>query len=126
MARMGSREVGGGGGGAAAGRYFAYLLRCGDGSYYAGYTVDPVRRLDAHRRGVASRYTRGRGPVRLAAVWRCPTLAAAMRLERLLKGMRHAQRRRLAQGAALAALIPDAGSLGARRLPVRPPRGRPR
>jgi putative endonuclease len=96
-------------------RHFAYLLRCGDGSYYAGYTVDPARRLRAHRRGAASRYTRGRGPVRLAAVWRCPTPAAARRLERLLKRLRHAARRRLAAGAGLLEIVPEAASLGARR-----------
>lgn len=96
-------------------RHFAYLLQCGDGSYYAGYTIDPARRLEAHRRGAGSRYTRGRGPVRLAAVWRCPTPAAARRLERLLKRLRHAERRRLAAGAALAEVVPEAAPLRARR-----------
>jgi putative endonuclease len=96
--------------------YFAYLLRCGDGTYYAGYTVDPGRRLEAHRRGVAARYTRGRGPVRIVAVWRCGALRAALRLERKLKGLSHAEKRHLAGGASLADVLPEAGSLGARRL----------
>ncbi len=99
--------------------FFAYLLRCGDRSYYAGFTVDPARRLAAHRRGLASRYTRARGPVRLAAVWRCPTRGAALRLERLLKRMPHAAKHRLAGGAALERVIPKAGALGARRLNLR-------
>lgn len=100
-------------------RFFAYLLRCADGSYYAGYTVNPVARLAAHRRGRASRYTRGRGPWRLAAVWRCPTLRAALRLERLLKKMPHTGRRRLAGGAPLSRMLPRATGLGARRLRLR-------
>lgn len=96
--------------------YFTYLLRCGDGTYYAGYTVDPTRRLASHRRGVASRYTRGRGPVRLAVVWRCPTLGAALRLERLLKRIPRALKRRLVNGAALLQTLPAAKVSGARRL----------
>lgn len=87
--------------------FFAYLLRCGDGSYYAGCTTDPARRLAAHRRGRAARYTRGRGPFRLAAVWRCPTLGAALRLERRLKRLSHAAKHRLGRGAALAVLAPN-------------------
>ncbi len=99
--------------------FFAYLLRCDDRSYYAGFTVDPARRLAVHRRGLASRYTRGRGPVRLAAVWQCPTRGAALRLERLLKRIPHAAKHRLAGGAALVRIVPKAGPLRARRLDLR-------
>jgi putative endonuclease len=42
-----------------------YLLRCGDGSLYAGATNDIERRLEAHGRGTV-KYTRGRLPVELA------------------------------------------------------------
>ncbi|MFB3094982.1 MAG: GIY-YIG nuclease family protein, partial [Candidatus Acidiferrales bacterium] len=28
--------------------YFCYLLRCSDGSLYAGITTDPARRLKQH------------------------------------------------------------------------------
>ncbi len=105
---------------AGAHAYFAYLLRCGDGSYYAGYTVDPVRRLTAHRRGRASRYTRGRAPYRLVAVWRCPTLGAALRLERLLKRIPRVEKQRLAAGAVLSRVLPRAAPIGARRLRATP------
>lgn len=46
-----------------------YLLRCRDGSLYAGAAVDLERRLREHRAGRASRYTRSRLPVELA--WSC-------------------------------------------------------
>lgn len=94
--------------------YYAYLLRCADGTYYAGYTVDPERRLGAHRRGRASRYTRGRGPHRLVAVWRCPTQRAALTLERVLKRLSHAAKRRLAAGHAIGVVAPRARGIGAR------------
>ncbi len=98
--------------------YFAYLLRCGDGTFYAGYARDPARRLEAHRRGRAARYTRGRGPWVLAAVWRCPTLGAALRLERLLKRIGRPRRIRLAGGARLTRVVPEAAGLRARRVNV--------
>jgi putative endonuclease len=41
-----------------------YLLRCADGTLYAGATNDIDRRLAAHRRG-GVKYTRGRLPVEL-------------------------------------------------------------
>ena len=90
-------------------RHYAYLLRCGDGTYYAGYTVDPALRLAAHRRGRASRYTRGRGPHTYAVVFWCPTKRSALVLERLLKRLPRAAKRRLARGRP-----------GLRRQPVRP------
>ncbi|MGI8661184.1 MAG: GIY-YIG nuclease family protein [Thermoleophilaceae bacterium] len=45
---------------------FVYLLRCGDGSLYCGWTTDLDRRVGQHRAGIASRYTRSRQPVELA------------------------------------------------------------
>jgi putative endonuclease len=96
-------------------RHYAYLLRCGDGTFYAGCTVDPVARLAAHRGGHASRYTRGRGPLHLAAVWRCPTRRAAMILERMLKRLPHAVKARLASGHPIGRLMAGAVQLGVRR-----------
>jgi putative endonuclease len=43
-----------------------YLLRCRDGSLYTGITNDLQQRLESHRRGKASAYTRARRPVALA------------------------------------------------------------
>ena len=45
---------------------WVYILRCGDGSLYTGWTADLDRRLRAHAAGTASRYTRSRLPVELA------------------------------------------------------------
>jgi putative endonuclease len=78
--------------------HFLYLLRCGDRTYYIGYTTEPARRLAAHRAGRGARYTRGRGPIRLVALWRVPTLGSALRIERRLKRLPRAIKHRLAQG----------------------------
>ena len=69
---------------------FVYLLRCADGSLYCGWTDDVERRLAAHRRGIASRYTRSRLPVELAAVFRAADRAAAMREEARIKRLSRA------------------------------------
>lgn len=42
-----------------------YILRCRDGTLYTGITVDLEGRIDAHRRGVAAKYTRSRRPLAL-------------------------------------------------------------
>jgi putative endonuclease len=64
---------------------YVYLLRCGDGSLYCGWTTDVERRLAAHRSGSASRYTRSRLPVELALVLAVPNRSAALREEARIK-----------------------------------------
>ena len=44
---------------------WVYMLECGDGSLYTGWTNDLARRLAAHQSGRGAKYTRGRAPVRL-------------------------------------------------------------
>ena len=73
-----------------------YVLECGDGSYYTGITNNLTRRLDAHRAGTASKYTRGRLPVRLACTmgaW--PTRGPALKLEARIKAMTRRQKQAL-------------------------------
>ncbi|HEY4450370.1 MAG TPA: GIY-YIG nuclease family protein [Solirubrobacteraceae bacterium] len=64
---------------------WVYMLRCGDGSLYTGWSVDVERRLELHRRGRASRYTASRRPVELALALAMPDRAAAMREEARIK-----------------------------------------
>jgi putative endonuclease len=64
---------------------YVYLLRCGDGSLYCGWTTDVQRRLAAHRSGSASRYTRSRRPVALALVLPVADRSAALREEARIK-----------------------------------------
>jgi putative endonuclease len=69
-----------------------YLLRCGDGSLYCGWTVDVDQRLAAHRAGRGARYTRGRGPFELAAVLELPDAASARREEARIKRLPRRQK----------------------------------
>lgn len=58
-----------------------YVLSCGDGSLYTGIAIDVAQRLAAHEAGRGARYTRGRGPLTLAAKARCRDRSAALRAE---------------------------------------------
>jgi putative endonuclease len=69
----------------AGGMPHVYLLRCADDSLYCGWTMDLDRRLAAHRAGTASRYTRSRLPVGLAAVIPVADRSAALREEARIK-----------------------------------------
>ena len=75
---------------------WAYLVRCEDGSLYAGWTSDLARRLHSHRSGQGARYTRMRGAVRLAYACRCAGKSEALRREAALKQMSKADKEALA------------------------------
>jgi putative endonuclease len=77
---------------------FVYLLRCADDSLYCGWTTDMERRLAAHRSGTASRYTRSRRPVELAAVFSVADRSAALREEARIKRLPRAAKLRLVAG----------------------------
>lgn len=62
-----------------------YILECGDGSLYTGITNDVDRRIAAHDRGAASRYTRSRRPVRLVYTECADDRSAALKREAEIK-----------------------------------------
>ena len=65
-----------------------YVLRCSDGSLYAGITTDLKRRVHEHnstRKG--AKYTRSRRPVHVAYSHRCKSRAEAMVSENGFKRM---------------------------------------
>jgi putative endonuclease len=70
----------------------AYLLRCCDGSLYAGVSNDVRRRLEHHNAGRGAKYTRARLPVKL--VWRSVPLekSTAHRLEARMKRLPRAKK----------------------------------
>jgi putative endonuclease len=74
---------------------YVYLLRCADDSLYCGWTTDVERRLAAHGAGTASRYTRSRLPVSLAAVIAVADRSAALREEARIKRLPRAAKLRL-------------------------------
>jgi putative endonuclease len=79
---------------------YVYLLRCADDSLYCGWTTDLDRRLAAHDAGTASRYTRSRLPVELAAAIAVADRSAALREEARIKRLPRAAKLRLVEAKA--------------------------
>jgi putative endonuclease len=76
-----------------------YLLRCRDGSLYTGMTNDLRRRLESHRRGTASAYTRARRPLALAYQEPQPDRGAALRREAAIRRLSRAEKLALCSAA---------------------------
>ena len=74
---------------------WAYLVLCGDGSIYSGYTTDLSRRITAHQSGKGAKYTAGRGPIRLLYAEPFDSKSAAMKREVALKKLSKSQKETL-------------------------------
>lgn len=77
---------------------YTYILRCGDGSLYTGWTNDLNRRLRAHAAGKGGKYTRSRLPVTLAWYEEHSGKSAAMRREWEIKQLSREEKLRLVAG----------------------------
>jgi len=77
--------------------YYVYVLLCADGSYYTGYTKNVDSRFRLHVSGKGARYTRLHRPKKLVHVEELPTRSEAMKRERRVKKLSHAQKARLAR-----------------------------
>ena len=76
---------------------WVYMLRCGDGSLYTGWTNDLERRVQTHAAGRGARYTRSRLPVELVYAEILPTKSEALRREAALKRLHRAEKLELIQ-----------------------------
>jgi putative endonuclease len=72
--------------------WFVYMLRCGDGSLYTGYTDDVERGLAVHRSGKGAKYTRSRLPVTLVYRENVADKSAALRREAAIKALPRAKK----------------------------------
>ncbi len=78
--------------------FFAYLLRCNDGSYYAGHTDNLNLRLAQHETGSFGGYAAERRPVTLVWSESFPTRDEALAAERRIKGWSRAKKEALIAG----------------------------
>ena len=66
--------------------FSVYILKCADGTLYAGSTNDIKRRLRQHNHlKSGARYTKARRPVRLIYTQTCASIGKALRLEHQIK-----------------------------------------
>jgi putative endonuclease len=66
-------------------KYFVYILKCSDGSYYTGYTSNIDDRLKQHSSGTGSNYTKTRTPVRLVYTEDFSNKLSALKREKQIK-----------------------------------------
>ena len=78
--------------------FYAYLLRCSDGSYYAGHTDDLDARISQHEAGAIPGYTEKRRPVELVWSERFAERDQAFAAERQIKGWSRAKKEALIRG----------------------------
>lgn len=70
--------------------HYVYILQCGDGSLYTGWTNDIEKRVKAHAEGKGGKYTRGRLPVKLVYFEEYADKGTALKREYQIKQMRRA------------------------------------
>ena len=77
--------------------FYVYILLCGDGTLYTGYTNDLERRLAVHNTGKGAKYTRSRLPVCLKYWEVLPNKSSALRRERAIKSLTRREKLALIQ-----------------------------
>jgi len=75
--------------------FYAYLLRCSDGSFYAGHTDDINMRMGQHDAGLAGGYAAARRPVTLVWSETFGSREEALASERRIKGWSRAKKQAL-------------------------------
>ena len=78
--------------------FWVYLLRCRDGSYYAGHTDNLELRLAQHMEGSMCDWTRRRRPVELVWAGDTDSREQALAFERRIKGWTRAKKEALIAG----------------------------
>jgi putative endonuclease len=74
---------------------FTYIVRCSDGTLYAGWTNHLEKRMKAHNSGSGAKYTRTRRPVELVYYEEFETKEEAMRREYAIKQLSRQEKLKL-------------------------------
>ncbi len=75
-----------------------YILRCADGSFYTGSTVDLEGRVWQHNEGLGANYTRKRTPVELVYAEDSDSIEDAYIREKQVQGWSRAKKIALIEG----------------------------
>lgn len=76
-------------------KYWVYILKCTDGSYYTGFTSDLDHRVQQHMLGTVAAYTKSRLPVDLVYAEACDSPYQAKAWEKQIKGWSRANKEAL-------------------------------
>lgn len=78
--------------------FWVYILRCADGSYYAGHTDNLEIRINQHQAGECAGYTLTRRPLKLVWYQECTTREEALSAERQIKGWSRKKKEAMMRG----------------------------
>ena len=74
---------------------YTYIVECGDGSLYTGWTNNLEKRIQAHNAGKGAKYTKSRLPVKLVYSETFATKEEAMSREYAIKHMKRKEKLQL-------------------------------
>lgn len=74
---------------------YIYVVECEDSSLYTGIAKDIRARMEQHKKGTASKYTRSRKIKCLRALWKCEDYNAAAKLEYAFKSLGRKEKLRI-------------------------------
>ncbi|NLZ53901.1 MAG: GIY-YIG nuclease family protein [Thermoanaerobacteraceae bacterium] len=89
---------------------YVYILECADNTLYTGWTNNLDRRINAHMRGKASKYTKSRLPVKIVYIERFNDKISAQKREYEIKQMTRVEKIELIESShsSLSSVIPKA------------------
>lgn len=76
-------------------KYYVYILKCSDDSFYTGITNDLEKRLKCHNDGKASKYTRARLPVEIVYIEETQGRGPAQSREYVLRNLKRQEKIKL-------------------------------
>ena len=80
-------------------KWFLYVLRCADDSFYAGITTDVERRLYEHNNSkLGAKYTKNKRPVSLICTYDFPDRSTASKAEYHFKKLSRKQKQQILDG----------------------------
>lgn len=79
-------------------KWYVYIIKCDDHSYYTGITWKPDQRWTQHLSGLGSKYTSRHKPKKLVYLEEYENLEGARRRERQIKQWTRIKKERLISG----------------------------
>ena len=77
------------------GKFYVYIVRCTNGTYYTGCTNNLENRVKLHNKGNGAKYLKGKLPVQLAYAKEYRYYKNALHAERNTKKLTHKQKEEL-------------------------------
>ncbi len=81
--------------------WYIYILECSDKTLYTGITTNLSKRLNQHNKGMGSKYTFARKPVKYVYSEKCPDRSFATKREQEIKCLTRKKKLELIEGKSL-------------------------